>query len=132
MATDDNPYLTPIADQVASTDPSLLRADSQPEGFPSPLTLAAIGFALVVGLVAALILAAVSLIGENAMIAGLAVPPVRLAWVIYTRVQTRRHQHTWSPGVRGLVLTVWILNVLLLCFDAILILFVATCFATIS
>jgi len=129
MDRGDNPYSAPIGEAVA--DPSTYLPDSDPQGFPRPMTLAAIGFVFAVGISAALICAALELIGETAMLIGMVVPPIRLAWVLYTRNQMQSYQETWSPGVRGFVLTVWVLNVLLLCLDGLLILVAAT-YAVIS
>jgi len=130
MDSGDNPYLTPIAD--STSDATEYLADSDPKDFPGPMTLAAIGFFFAVGVFAALICAAYDLFNQSAIFAAFLVPPLRLGWVVFTHRHMRRYQQTWSPGVRGFVLAVWVLNTLLLCLDGLLILVGATCYVALT
>lgn len=117
MEIKDNPYSTPI--DGSNSDPGSFLPDSAPQGFPRPLALAAIGLILAIVVIASIPL---SLIGDSEVpkfIFALALPAFQLAWVVFTRARTQQYQETWSPGTRGFVHSVWVLNVLLLCVDAI-------------
>ncbi len=128
MDRGDNPYAAPISDSIGDSvvDPATYLPNSDPQGFPSPMILAAIGLAFAAVVVAVLICAALELVDETYMLFGFMVPPIRLGWIAYARNQRQLYQETWSLGVRGFVLTVWVLNVLLLCLDGLLILVAAT------
>lgn len=123
MAINDNPYATPIDDQ--NSDPHSFLPDSAPLGFPKPLTLAATGLVFAIVIVAAIAGVLFSEKWDVTTIFALAFIPCQLAWVYFTRKRTQRYRETWSPGTRGMVHSVWVLNVLLLGINTILAFFVA-------
>ena len=126
MSTDpnENVYAAPLADvtgELAETPPEF-----SPEGFPHPLILAWIGVILGIGIIATLFLIGLSFFPS------LMIVPFRLVWVIYTRRQMRLYESTWQPGVRTFVMGAWIVNIILLCLDAFVVLMIAVCFAVLN
>jgi predicted Co/Zn/Cd cation transporter (cation efflux family) len=119
MEEQPNPFQAPIADAAPPSIEYL--SGYEPEGFPHPNVLAWIGVGLAAGIVVTLF------VGNFSFLPALFIFPTRIAWVIYARIQMRRHQDTWSPGSRTFLMSVWIINLLILSIDGMLILLFATC-----
>lgn len=119
MDDEPNIFQAPIVDEEFESVEML--SGFRPEGFPHPLVLGWIGLFLAFGIIATLFF------GYFSLYPAVAILPFRIAWVIFARVQIQRHGETWSPGSRTFVLAVWIINLLVLCLDAMVILLFATC-----
>jgi hypothetical protein len=119
MEDQPNPFEMPIVDAAPPSIEYL--SGYEPKGFPHPDILAWIGLFLAIGIVGSLFS------GYISFVPAMLIFPTRIAWVIYARVQMQRHEATWSPGSRSFVLAIWILNLLILCLDAMLIMLFATC-----
>jgi len=125
MINDPNPYQAPVANPT----PVSVIEESGPQGFPGPILLAWIGVVLATGIVASFF---ITQTGVLAMICTLMIPPLRIAWVVYSRIQQRRHSAHWRSGARTFLFTMWVINITLLFVDAALILLVAVCFVALS
>ncbi len=123
MAINDNPCATPIDDR--NSDPHSFSPDSAPLGFPKPLTLAATGLVFAIVIVATIAMVLFSEKWAVTPIFALALIPCQLAWLYFTRKRTQQYQETWSPGTRGMLHSVWVLNVLLLGINSIFAFFIA-------
>ena len=126
MAINDNPYATPIDDQ--NIDPHSFLPDSAPLGFPKPLTLAATGLVFAIVIVATIAMVLFGNFSEKREVTpifALALIPCQLAWLYFTRQRTQQYQETWSPGTRGMLHSVWVLNVLLLGISSIIAFYIA-------
>jgi hypothetical protein len=125
MIDDPNPYKAPIAD----SSPVPAFESRGPQGVPGPIALAWLGLVLAVGVVGSFFLTRT---GVLALVCTLGIPPLRIAWVIYSRIQQRRYGANWYSGDRAFLFTMWIINIALLLVDAALIFFAGVCFLAIS
>ncbi len=135
MSNEINPYQTPPnAESTDAISPSL---EPGPLGIPGPIALAWIGVLLAFGVygIGFLMFAGLQLPNSIAPIATgvfsvavLLTPFLRLGWVIYGAKQRRKYRRFWTSGASIFMSTMWVINVVLLCIDAVLIFSAATCF----
>ena len=135
MDNDINPYQSPAAKESVQSDAATL--DAGPQVMVGPIALALIGVMLTIGTYGfSIMMIAMQVpepLGPMSFFASLLLtPPLRLVWVIFTSRQRRLYQHTWTPGAKTFVFTVWIINVILLCMDAMLIFLFGTCLVVIT
>jgi hypothetical protein len=124
MVDAPNPYQAPMVDPEPSPPHWAPDGERETQGFPGPILLAWIGVLLAIGVVASIALAG---LGLWLVAFGLLIPPLRVVWVVFARIQHRHHRLVWSPGASAFLFSVWVINIILLFIDATLIYFVATC-----
>ncbi|MGV3484816.1 MAG: hypothetical protein ACO1RT_10405 [Planctomycetaceae bacterium] len=137
---DLNPYRSPIVDGASQAPLGAVPAkvlEPEASGWIGPLLLAWIGVLLAVGIigtVTALLFVSFDLPLGGGVLALLALltPPARLVWVIFVAFQRRRYGQYWLPGERAFLAVMWVLNVVLLCLDAAVILLIATCISMLT
>ncbi len=127
--TEPNPYQSPLLSAKEREEQVIAATLSR--GWPGPIPLAIVGLLLAGGAIALLTL---SILAESGPVLAmvLAVPVLRLVWIVVAIGQKSRYSQGWLSGERTFLSVTLVINCVLLGIDVFAILLFGVCLAVIT